>query len=104
LSGRDRDQYRSLVADAALKSHLPAIGLTANFAKDGLLIAYGPVQRDMYRIAAGLVAKILDGVRPADLPIERPVRFELAINLKTAKALGITVPQSILVRADEVIQ
>jgi putative ABC transport system substrate-binding protein len=92
-SPRILDQYRPLVADAALKNHIPAIGLTANFAKDGLLIAYGPVQHDMYRIAAGLVAKILDGARPADLPIERPVRFELAINLKTAKALGITVPQ-----------
>ncbi len=98
------DQYRPLVANAALKSHLPAIGLTANFAKDGLLIAYGPVQRDMYRIAATLVAKILDGARPADLPIERPVRFELAINVKTAKALGLTIPKEMLLRADEVIQ
>jgi putative tryptophan/tyrosine transport system substrate-binding protein len=98
------DQYRPLVADAALKNRLPAIGLTANFAAEGLLIAYGPVQRDMYRIAAGLVAKILDGARPADLPIERPVRFALAVNLKTAKALGLTIPHSVLLRTDEVIQ
>ena len=101
---RIQDQYRGLVADAALKNRLPSIGLTANFANSGLLIAYGPVQRDMYRIAAGLVAKILDGARPADLPIERPVRFALAVNVKTAKALGLTIPQSMLLRADEVIQ
>ena len=98
------DRHRTLVADAVLKSRLPAIGLTADFAQEGLLMAYGPVRRDMYRIAASLVAKILDGARPADLPIERPVRFALAINLKTAKALGIKVPQSLLLRADEVIQ
>jgi putative tryptophan/tyrosine transport system substrate-binding protein len=91
---------RPLVAAAALKSRLPAVGLTSTFARDGLLIAYGPVQLDMYRSAATLVAKILDGARPADLPIERPVRFELAINVKTAKALGITIPQSLRVSAE----
>ena len=93
-----------LVADAALKNRLPAIGLTLLFARDGLLIAYGPVQIDMYRRAATLIARILDGSRPADLPIERPVHFALLINLKTAKTLGLTIPQSLLVRADEVIQ
>ena len=66
-----------------------------NFARDGLLITYGPVQADMYRSAATLVAKILEGARPADLPIERPARFELVINLRTAKALGLTIPQSL---------
>jgi putative tryptophan/tyrosine transport system substrate-binding protein len=95
---------RPLVAAAALKSRLPAVGLTSTFARDGLLIAYGPVQLDMYRSAATMVAKILDGARPADLPIERPVRFELVINAKTAKALALTIPQSLLQRADEVIQ
>ena len=85
---------RRLVADAALKRHLPAIGML-NFARDGLLITYGPVQADMYRSAATLVAKILEGARPADLPIERPARFELVINLRTAKALGLTIPQSL---------
>ena len=84
---------RPIVADAALKNRLPAIGLTSLFARDGLLIAYGPVQLDMYRSAATLIAKILDGARPADLPIERPVHFAFVINLKTAKALGLTVPQ-----------
>jgi putative ABC transport system substrate-binding protein len=67
-------------------------------------MAYGPLQVDMYRSAATLVAKILDGARPADLPIERPIHFALVINLKTAKALGITIPQSIVVRADEKIE
>jgi putative ABC transport system substrate-binding protein len=95
---------RPLVAAAALKYRLPAVGLTSTFARDGLLIAYGPLQLDMYRSAATLVARILDGARPADLPIERPVRFALVINLKTAKTLGITTPQSLLQRADEVFQ
>ena len=98
------ERYRPFVAEAALKSRLPAIGLVPNFAKDGLLLAYGPVQRDMFRIAATLVAKILDGARPADLPIERPVRFALVINQRTANALGIKIPQLLLLRADEVIQ
>ena len=92
-----------IVADAALRNHLPAIGLTSFFARDGLLVAYGPVQLDMYRSAATLIAKILDGARP-DVPIERPVHFALVINLKTAKALGLTIPQSLLLPADEVIQ
>ena len=89
-----------MVADAALKRRLPAIGLTVLFARDGLLMAYGPVQIDMYRTAAGMVAKILDGARPSDVPIERPARFELVINLKTAKALGLTIPQSLRVQAE----
>ena len=95
---------RPIVATAALKSRLPAIGLTSTFARDGLLMAYGPIQLNMYRSAATLVAKILDGARPADIPIERPTTFNFVINLKTAKALGLTIPQSVLARADEVIQ
>jgi putative ABC transport system substrate-binding protein len=98
------ERIRPFVAATALTSRLPAIGLTATFARDGLLMAYGPLQLNMYRSAATLVAKILDGARPADLPIERPVHFALVINLKTAKALGITLPQSLLQRADEVYQ
>lgn len=95
---------RPLVADAALKRRLPAIGLTVLFARDGLPIAYGPVQKDMYRSAATLVAKILDGASPAGIPIERPVRYELVINLKVAKALALTIPPSLLLRADDVMQ
>jgi putative ABC transport system substrate-binding protein len=91
---------RPMVADAALKMRLPAIGLTSLFARDGLLIAYGPVQMDMYRSAATLVAKILDGALPAGIPIERPVRFQVVINRNTAKALGITIPQSLQVQAE----
>jgi putative ABC transport system substrate-binding protein len=103
-SPRILERNRAFVAEAALKSRLPAIGLLSSFAKDGLLIAYGPVQRDLLRTAATLVAKILDGARPADLPIERPVRFSLVLNQKTANALGIKIPQLLLLRADEVIQ
>jgi putative ABC transport system substrate-binding protein len=99
-----QDRYRRFVADAALKSRLPSITLTSVFAQDGALMAYGTDQRDMHRIAATLVGKILGGARPADLPIERPVRFALVINLKTAKALGLTIPPSLLARADEIIQ
>jgi putative tryptophan/tyrosine transport system substrate-binding protein len=95
---------RPLVVDAALKRRLPAITLLSSWARDGLLVTYGPVQKDMLRSAANLVAKILDGTRPADLPIERPARFALVINLKTAKVLGLTIPQSLLLRADEVIE
>jgi putative tryptophan/tyrosine transport system substrate-binding protein len=95
---------RRRVVDAALKRRLPAITLLSSWARDGLLVTYGPVQNDMYRSAANLVAKILDGAPPAGLPIERPVRYELVINLSTAKALGLTIPQSFVSRADEVVQ
>ena len=78
--------------------------LTPNFAQDGALTAYGPSQREMDRTAATRVAKILGGAWPGDLPIERPTRFELVINLKTAKALGLTIPPSLLARADQVIE
>ena len=71
---------------------------------DGGLISYGPSFPDLQRRGAAFVDKILRGARPADLPVEQPTRFELVVNLKTAKALGLTIPQSILVRADDVIQ
>ena len=83
---------------------LPAIYGYGSFAEAGGLIGYGPDPVEISRRAAALVAKILNGAKPSDLPVEQPTKFELVINLKTAKALGITIPQSILVRADELIQ
>jgi putative ABC transport system substrate-binding protein len=74
------------------------------FADAGGLITYGPNTADMWRRAATYVDKILKGVKPEDLPVQQPTKFELVINLKTAKTLGLTIPQSLLVRADEIIQ
>jgi putative ABC transport system substrate-binding protein len=74
------------------------------FAIDGGLVSYGPSREEMFRRAAYQLDRILKGAKPADLPVEQPTKFELVVNLKTAKALGIAIPQSILLRADEVIE
>jgi len=95
---------RQQSADLALKNRLPGIHSLREYAQAGLLISYGPNLPDLYRRAAGYVAKILRGAKPADLPVDQPATFELVINLKTAKALGLTIPQSLLGWADEVIQ
>ena len=95
---------RPLIADLALKSRLPTISLFTLFPKSGGLIAYGPNLPDMYKRAATVVDRLLKGARVGEMPIERPSRFDLVINLKTAKALGLTVPSSLLARADEVIE
>jgi putative ABC transport system substrate-binding protein len=95
---------RAQVAELALQHRLPAIAAFKGFPQTGLLMSYGPDLADINRRAAGYVDRIVKGAKPGDLPIELPNKFELVINLKTAKSLGIVIPQSLLVRADEVIQ
>ena len=92
-------EQRSQIAEWALKARLPTISLFTLFPGSGGLMAYGPNLPDMYKHAAVYVDRILTGTKVADLPIERPTKFELIINLKTAKALGLTVPPTLLARA-----
>jgi putative ABC transport system substrate-binding protein len=96
--------HRRQLADLAVKHRLPIMFAFREYAEAGGLMAYGPSYAELFRRAAGYVDKILKGAKPADLPIEQPTKFELVINLKTVKALGLTIPQSVLLRADEVIQ
>jgi putative ABC transport system substrate-binding protein len=96
--------YRTRIAELAAKARLPTIYLYRAHVHAGGLISYGPDLPDMFRRAGGYVGRILGGTKPADLPIERPVRFEMVVNLRTAKSLGITIPEMLLVRADEVIE
>jgi len=90
--------------EAALRHRLPAIQARRQWVEAGFLMSYGPNIADMFRLSADYVDKILKGAEPADLPVQQPTKFELVVNLKTAKALGLTVPPSILARADEVIE
>ena len=96
--------HRLPIVDFTTKHRLPGMYYWKEFVESGGLISYGPSLADLYRRAAGHVDKILKGMKPADLPVEQPTKFELAINLKTAKAFGVTFPQCVLVRADLVIQ
>ena len=91
-------------AELAILHNLPVITLFPDFARAGGLMAYGPNLLGAIRDAGGMIAKVLQGRKPADLPIQRPTKFELVINLKTAKALGLTLPNTLLALADEVIE
>jgi putative ABC transport system substrate-binding protein len=93
-----------MLVKLASKDRLPSIYFLRQFADEGGLMSYGPNNGDLWRRSAGYVDKILKGAKPGDLPIEQPTKFEFVVNLKTAKALGITIPESILLRADEVIR
>ena len=96
--------HRALILSLAAQHRLPAASQFKDFAEAGGLLSYGPNLPDLFRRAAIYVDKILKGTKPGDLPVERPEKFELAINLKTAKALGVTIPPSLLQRADQVIE
>jgi len=96
--------HRRQVAEFATKHRLPSVFGWREYVEAGGLMAYGPNRRETARRVAMYVDKILKGAKPADLPIEQPTKFELVINLKTAKALGLTIPQPLLVRADQVIE
>ncbi len=95
---------REMIADLVVKQQLPAIYSTSTFVRSGGLIGYGFDRADLFQRAAGYVDRIFKGERPADLPVQMPTKFELAINMKTAKALDLTVPPTLLARADEVIE
>ena len=96
--------HRKQVADLAIKKGLPSIHAQIQFVDAGALMVYGPDESDMYRRAAKFVDKILKGTKPADLPVEQPMKFELVVNLKTAKQIGLTIPPNVLARADRVIK
>jgi putative ABC transport system substrate-binding protein len=96
------DQKR--IAGFALKSRLPSVGATKDYVGAGGLMYYGADEADSHRRVAYYVDRILKGTNPADLPVEQPAKFELVINLKTAKQIGVTIPQSLLYRADRVVK
>jgi putative ABC transport system substrate-binding protein len=97
-------EYQDQIADMALRNRIPSAAVARTLVEAGFLLSYGADLLDLYPRAAGFVDKIFKGAKPADLPAEQPTKFELVINLKTAKALGLTMPPALLARADEVIE
>jgi putative ABC transport system substrate-binding protein len=95
---------RAPIISAAARNNVPAVYAFSYYARDGGLVSYGIDQLDLWRRSATYIDRILRGANPAELPVQFPTKFEMVVNLKTAKALGLTVPQSILLRADEVIE
>jgi pimeloyl-ACP methyl ester carboxylesterase len=100
----DRERHNALATLLATKYRLPAVSWTRPFAAEGGLMSYGVDVLDLFRRAASYVDRTLKGAKPADLPVQQPTKFDFVINLKTAKALGLTVPPSLLAAADEVIE
>jgi putative ABC transport system substrate-binding protein len=98
------DNHKKPIADLAAKSRLPAIYHAASFIADGGLMSYGADDTEHYRRVAVIVDKILEGTKPADIPVEQPTKFEFIVNLKAAKQIGLTIPPNVLARADKVIR
>ena len=96
--------HRAPIISAAARNNVPAVYWASEFARDGGLLSYGPDAVDLFRRAASYVDRILRGEKPGDLPVQLPTKFEMVVNLKTAKALGLAIPPSIMLRADEVIE
>ena len=96
--------HRGLITSLAEQAHVPLVAAVASLAREGGLLSYGPDSVDIYSRAASYVDRILRGTNPTELPVQVPVKFEMVVNAKTAKALGLSLPQSILLRADEVIE
>jgi putative ABC transport system substrate-binding protein len=98
------EEHRAPIILAAAQNNVPTVYYLSDFARDGGLLSYGVDRADLFRRAAAYVDRILRGEKPADLPVQLPTKFEMAVNLKTAKALGLAVPPSIMLRATEVIE
>ena len=104
MSGEFMLGHRATIISAAARHNVPAVYGVSYFARDGGLLSYGVDLVDNFRRAATYVDRILRGAKPADLPVQFPTKFEMVVNLKTAKALGLTIPETLLATADEVIQ